>query len=284
MSRTVYVNGEFLAEEAAKISVFDRGFLFADGVYEVSSVIGGKLIDNAAHLARLERSCKALAIDLPASGDEITAIQKELIAKNHLDEGVVYLQVTRGAADRDFPFPKAAKPSLVMFTQVKNLVASKAAETGIRVITTPDLRWGRCDIKTVQLLGAVLAKQAAADAGVDDAWFVDADGDVTEGSSNNAYIVKDGRIITRALSTALLPGITRASVVKLAAETGMAIEERPFTVAEAQGADEAFITSATTFVTPVIRIDGAKVGAGTPGPVARRLREIYIDHAVKTAV
>ncbi|WP_308911550.1 D-amino-acid transaminase [Pseudokordiimonas caeni] len=284
MSRTVYVNGEFLAEEAAKISVFDRGFLFADGVYEVSSVIGGKLIDNAAHLARLARSCKALSIDLPASGDEITAIQKELIAKNSLTEGVVYLQVTRGAADRDFPFPKAAKPSLVMFTQVKSLVASKAAETGIRVITTPDLRWGRCDIKTVQLLGAVLAKQAAADAGVDDAWFVDADGNVTEGSSNNAYIVKDGRIITRALSTALLPGITRASVVTLAAETGMTIEERPFTVDEAQGADEAFITSATTFVTPVIRIDSAKVGAGAPGPVARRLREIYINHAIETAV
>ncbi len=279
MSRIVYVNGEYLAEEDAKISVFDRGFLFADGVYEVSSVLDGKPIDNAAHIARMHRSLGELKIDAPCPDEELLEVQADLIARNDLTEGVVYWQVTRGAADRDFNFPDSATPSLVMFTQVKNLSASLLAARGATVISLPDLRWVRRDIKTVQLLAPSLAKQAAKEAGADDAWLVE-DGFVTEGSSNNAYIVtREGTIVTRNLSNAILHGITRAAVLKLAEEAQMRIEERPFTIAEAQQAAEAFFTSASSFVTPVVKIDGAVIGEGAPGPVAGRLREIYIAEA-----
>jgi len=280
MPRTVYVNGAYLHEDEAKISVFDRGFVFADGVYEVSSVLDGLLVDNAAHLARLQRSMDALQMAAPASGAEITAIMKKLIKINDLSEGLVYLQVTRGAADRDFPFPRQATPTLVIFTQEKNLRDNKGGTQGIRVISVDDIRWGRRDIKTVQLLASVLAKQAALEAGADDAWLV-MDGLVTEGSSNNAYIVKDGKIITRKLSSDILHGITRKAVLALASEASIPVEERSFTIAEAQTADEAFVTSASTFVFPVVEIDGVRVAQGTPGPLARRLREIYIENALE---
>ncbi|MDR0810311.1 MAG: D-amino-acid transaminase [Gemmobacter sp.] len=286
MSRTVYVNGDYLPEQEAKISVFDRGFLMADGVYEVTSVLGGRLIDFAGHCARLARSLGELEIRNPHSNDEWLAIHRELVARNGVEDGLVYLQVTRGnPGDRDFAFPPTdTPPTVVLFTQSKpGMAEAPAAKAGWKVISVPDIRWGRRDIKTVQLLYPSMAKMAAKAAGADDAWLVE-DGCVTEGSSNNAYIVKGGRIITRALSNDILHGITRAAVLRLAAEAQMEVEERNFTIAEAQGADEAFITSASAFVMPVVEVDGAPVGSGQVGPVATRLREIYIDEMRKKAV
>ncbi len=284
MSRIVYVNGDYLPAAQAKISVFDRGFLMADAVYEVSAVIDGRLVDYPGHMARLHRSLEALKMAAPVADAELLEIHRELIRRNGLTEGLVYLQVTRGAADRDFVWPKDATPSLVLFTQARSLAEDARAATGIRVVSVPDLRWGRRDIKTVQLLYPSYAKMEAKAKGADDAWLVE-DGMVTEGTSNNAYIVtRGGTIVTRNLSHDILHGITRASVLKLAAEAQMKIEERPFTIAEAQDAAEAFITAASTFVCPVIEVDGAKVGDGKPGPVARRLREIYLANARATAV
>ena len=279
MSRIVYVNGQFVPEAEARVSVFDRGFLFGDGVYEVSSVLGGGLVDNAAHLARLERSLGELGMDAPVTPEEIVRAQKELVARNELDEGIVYLQITRGPADRDFAYPAEPKPTLVMFTQKKPLVDNPLAARGITVITAPELRWRRCDIKTVGLLAASMAKQAALDAGADDAWMVE-DGFVTEGSSNNAWIVTGaGVVVTRNLGNEILHGITRTAVLRLAREHQAAVEERPFSVEEAKGAAEAFITSASSFVIPVIGIDGETIGDGRPGPVTNRLREVYIEAA-----
>jgi D-alanine transaminase len=278
MSRIVYVDGQFLPEEDAKISVFDRSFLFADGVYEVTSVLDGRMIDNDAHLARLRRSLSELKLDFPMSDAEIAAAQRETIDRNDLVEGALYLQVSRGAADRDFAFPKSPKPVLVMFTQTRKLVDNPAAAKGISVVTVPDIRWRRRDIKTVQLLYPSMAKQQALDAGADDAWLVE-DGFVTEGTSNNAWIVKGGKLITRQLSSDILHGITRAAALRLANEDSVEIEERPFTVDEALEADEAFVTSATTFVMPVVRIDGRSVGNGNPGSVTLRLRQLYVDLA-----
>ncbi|MEE4118605.1 MAG: D-amino-acid transaminase [Paracoccaceae bacterium] len=283
MGRTVYVNGEYVPEEEARVSVFDRGFLFADGVYEVTSVIGGRLVDFDGHAKRLWRSLGELDMAAPVDEDELLAIHRELVARNGLDEGLIYLQVTRGAADRDFAWPEGAAPTLVLFTQAKGIVDSPAAEHGIRVISIPDRRWGRRDIKTVQLLYPSMGKMMAKAAGVDDAWMVE-DGAVTEGTSNNAYIVTEGKIVTRHLGEEILHGITRAAVLRFAREAQMEVEERAFTLDEAKAADEAFVTSASTFVTPVVEIDGAAVGTGAPGPVARRLREIYLDESVKAAV
>ncbi|TVQ55747.1 MAG: D-amino-acid transaminase [Rhodobacteraceae bacterium] len=283
MSRIVYVNGDFVPEEAAKVSIFDRGFLFADGVYEVTPILHGKLIENAGHMARLERSMRELQMPPPCPVEEIAALMKELVARNDVYEGMVYVQVTRGAADRDFAFPEDATPTLVMFTQERKIEDTDSSRLGIRVISTPDWRWARRDIKTVQLLAPSLMKMRAKAAGAHDAWMVQ-DGFVTEGTSNNAYIVtKDGTIVTRHLSTEILHGITRASVLRLAAEAQMKVEERPFTIAEAQEAAEAFMTAASAFVTPVVEIDGVTLGDGKPGPVARRLREIYIATALEHA-
>ncbi len=284
MSRTVFVNGAYVPEDQARVSVFDRGFLFADGVYEVVSVLGSRLVDFDGHIARLRRSLGELAMGMPMSEADLLAMHRELVARNGLDEGMVYMQVTRGAADRDFIFPPEDTPqSVVAFTQAAPLVDRASARTGIRVITVPDIRWSRRDIKTVQLLAPSLCKMAAKKAGADDAWMVE-DGMVTEGTSNNAYIVEGGAIITRDLSESILHGITRAAVLRLAREAQMRIEERAFTVEEAKAADEAFVTSASTFVTPVIEIDGLPVGSGAPGPIAARLREIYIADARASAV
>ncbi|MEO9780838.1 MAG: D-amino-acid transaminase [Sedimentitalea sp.] len=285
--RTVYVNGEYLPENEAKISIFDRGFLMADGVYEVTSVLDGKLIDFAGHATRLERSLGELEMANPVSQDELLTIHRELVERNGIDQGMIYLQITRGApADRDFAFPDPDETpsSIVLFTQNKpNLADNPVAKKGIKVISIEDVRWGRRDIKTVQLLYPSMGKMMAKKAGVDDAWLVE-DGFVTEGTSNNAYIVKDGKIITRECSHDILHGITRAAVLRFAAEAQMQVEERNFTVAEAQAADEAFITSASTFVMPVVEIDGSELGDGTPGPVAVRLREIYLEESRKVAV
>ena len=279
MSRIVYVNGEFVPEEDAKVSIFDRGFLFADAVYEVSAVVDGKLIDNAGHLARLQRSLSELKMPAPCSNEEIEAAQLELLKRNNLTEGVIYLQVSRGAADRDFNFPKDPKPTLIMFTQVKQLVDNPGAKNGISVITVPDIRWQRRDIKTVALLAASMAKQAATEAGAGDAWLVE-DGYVTEGSSNNAFIVtEDGTIVTRQLGTEILHGITRKAVMALAKQENLKIEERAFTPDEAYEAREAFSTSASGFVTPVVKIDDHILGNGVPGPIAEKLRGLYLKLA-----
>ncbi len=286
MSRTVYLNGDYLPEEDAKISIFDRSFLMADGVYEVTSVLGGKLIDFAGHAKRLERSLGELEMQKPDGFDDLLEIHRELVRLNDIDEGMIYLQVSRGSAgDRDFAYPSAdVKPTLVLFTQNKpGLADSPKAKEGMKVISIEDQRWGRRDIKTVQLLFPSMGKMMAKAAGCDDAWMVE-DGHVTEGTSNNAYLVKGNTIITRHLGTEILHGITRAAVLRFAKEAQMKVEERSFTIEEAQGADEAFVTSASTFVMPVVEIDGAAVGTGTPGPVAARLRDIYLDESRKAAV
>ncbi len=286
MSRTVYVNGEYLPEEDAKISVFDRSFLMADGVYEVTSVLGGKLIDFDGHAKRLERSLNELDMQKPEAFDDLLEIHRELVRVNEIEDGMIYLQVSRGSAgDRDFAYPSAdVKPTLVLFTQNKpGMADSPMAKTGMKIISIADQRWGRRDIKTVQLLYPSMGKMMAKAAGCDDAWMVE-DGAVTEGTSNNAYIVKGDTIITRHLGTEILHGITRAAVLRFAREAQMKVEERSFTIEEAQDADEAFITSASTFVMPVVEIDGASIGTGTPGSVATRLREIYLDESRKAAI
>ncbi|MEX2519939.1 MAG: D-amino-acid transaminase [Paracoccaceae bacterium] len=283
MSRTVYVNGEYAPEEDAKISVFDRAFLMADGVYEVTTVLDGKLLDFAGHIARLHRSLTELRMKPACDDDELLAIHRELVSRNNLENGLVYLQITRGAADRDFVWPENVEPGIVLFTQSKNHLEAPTAKTGLKVITVEDQRWARRDIKTVQLLFPSFAKMEAKAAGKDDAWLV-TDGEVNEGTSNNTYIVKNGVIITRDLSNNILHGITRAAVLRFAKEAQMKVEERAFTVEEAKVADEAFCTSAGAFVTAIVEIDGETIGAGTPGPIAQRLREIYIEESRKTAI
>ncbi|MEM6324817.1 MAG: D-amino-acid transaminase [Pseudomonadota bacterium] len=283
--RTVYVNGEYLPEDQAKVSIFDRGFLFADGVYEVTSVLDGKLIDFKAHATRLERSLGELEMANPVSQDELLDIHRELVTRNDIEDGLVYLQITRGAADRDFLYPSEDTPgSIVLFTQAKpGLANSPAAKRGIKVISIPDARWDRRDIKTVQLLYPSMGKMMAKAEGADDAWMIQ-DGTVTEGTSNNAYIVKGRRIITRALSNDILHGITRAAVLRFADEAQMEVEERAFTIEEAKDADEAFVTSASTFVMPVVEVDKTPIGTGSPGPIAARLREIYLEESRRASI
>ncbi len=283
MSRIVYVNGEYVPEAEAKISVFDRGFLMADGVYEVTSVIDGKLVDYAGHVARLHRSLSELKMKPACTDDELLEIHRQMVERNALENGMIYLQVTRGAADRDFAWPKDATPGIVLFTQAKDLVNAPAAKTGLKVVTVEDQRWARRDIKTVQLLFPSFAKMEAKAQGKDDAWLV-TDGMVNEGTSNNAWIVKGGTIVTRHLGNEILHGITRAAVIRFAKEAQMKVEERAFSIEEAKAADEAFCTAASAFVTPVVEIDGAAIGGGVPGPIATRLREIYIEESRKMAI
>ncbi|MBB1272106.1 D-amino-acid transaminase [Psychromonas sp. SR45-3] len=284
MERIVYLDGQFINESEAKVSIFDRGFLFGDAVYEVTAVLDGKLVDNDGHMVRLQRSCNELQISLPVTTEEITKIQKSLIVKNNLNEGGIYLQVSRGSAgDRDFDYPAGVKPTLVLFTQARSLLDTPKAVKGMKVITIEDIRWKRRDIKTVCLLAPCMAKKAATDAKVDDAWLVE-DGYITEGSSNNAYIVtQEGVLVTRPLSNDILHGITRKALLTLAKKEKITIEERLFSVTEAHQASEAFVSSATTFVWPVVEIDGRTIGTGTPGIVANKLRKIYIELAKETA-
>ncbi len=286
MSRIVYVNGQYLPEDEARVSVFDRGFLMADGVYEVTSVLDGRLVDFPGHTARLRRSLSELDMPSPGTDEDLLAIHRELVARNGIEHGMVYLQVTRGAPpERDFAYPDpATPPTLVLFTQSKpGLIDNPLARTGMSVVTIPDQRWARRDIKTVQLLYPSMGKMMAKAQGADDAWMVE-DGHVTEGTSNNAYIVKGDTVVTRDLGPQILSGITRAAVLRFARESQMRVEERPFTLEEALAADEAFITSATTFVLPVVRLDGEVIGEGRPGPVAARLREIYLSEARRAAI
>jgi len=276
-----YVNGEFAPLSEARVSILDRGFLFADGVYEVAAVLEGRLVDNRAHLERLKRSLAALTISAPLSAAELEKVQEELIVRNRLEEGIVYIQVTRGAGPRDFSFPRDAAPTLVMFTQRKNILNAPNVATGIAVKTLPDIRWAWRHIKSVALLPQVLAKQAAVAEGRQEAWMYDEAGLVTEGASSTAFIVtKEGRVTTRPNSSAILPGCTRQIILGLAKGAGLAIEERSFSVEEALGAAEAFVSSASTFVLPVVSIDGRTVGAGVPGETAKRLRKLYVDFAL----
>lgn len=282
--RTVYVNGSFVPESEGKVSIFDRGLLFADAVYEVWSVLDGKLLDVEAHFTRLRRSLRELDFDLPAGDDELLEVVQEVVKRNDMTEGVVYLQVTRGAADRDFLPPSDPSPTVFLFPQERPVVDTATARDGLKVITVPDLRWHRRDIKTVGLLASCMAKSAAKRAGADDAWMVE-NGYITEGTSNNAYIVtEDGAIVTRPLSNDILAGCTRAALLRLAEENSMRIEERAFTVEEAKEAAEAFITSASNLVTGVVQIDDRILSNGSPGPLTRRLRDIYLDMARATSV
>ena len=282
MSRTVYVNGMFVPEEQAKISVFDRGFIFGDGVYEVVPVISGKLVDKQYFLERLNRSLDELSIAWPCTKQEYMEVMEQLVESNQLTEGIVYSQVTRGIADRDFPFPENVSPSFVAFTSSMELLDNPLVKSGIHVITTPDLRWRRRDIKSVNLLGQVLAKQDAITRGGHEGWMVE-DRIVTEGVSSSAYIVKNATIITRPLSNAILPGIRRRTLLEIASNVGIDVEERIFTIEEALAADEAFISSATTMTLGVVSIDGHQIGNGTPGPVTIRLRELYKARVLKEA-
>ena len=279
MARVIYLNGAFVEECDAKISVFDRGFLFGDGIYEVSAVLNGRLVDNDLHLARLERSVKEIGIPLPASLSDIRDAQAELIRRNALHEGVIYMQVTRGEAERDFVYADNMRPNFVMLTQTKNLANAPSVLHGVRVDVAADTRWARRDIKTVMLLAQVLAKKQAKAKGYHEVWLVE-DGFVTEGGSSTAFIItKDNVLVTRPNSPAILPGCTRRAVLQIAEEQNLIIDERLFTVDEAKGAKEAFLTSASSFVTPIIGIEDHTIGDGKPGPITRRLQEVYLDLA-----
>ena len=287
MSRVAYVDGRYTPHARASVHVEDRGFQFADAVYEVWAVLGGKLAECEGHLDRLERSLRELRIASPMSRSSLVVVLREVVRRNRVREGIVYLQVSRGVARRDHAFPSAdVRPTVVITARSLDPVSIEAkAQAGVSVITTPESRWGRCDIKTTGLLPNALAKEAARQAGAYEAWFVDAQGFVTEGASTNAWIVTaDGALVTRDTGANILRGITRASVLTLAAELQLRIEERPFTPQEALGASEAFITAASAFVSPVVRIDGAPVGSGAVGPVAKRLRALYLETARATAV
>lgn len=279
MSRIAYVNGRYVPHWAAQVHVEDRGYQFADGVYEVTAVTDGRLVDNGPHMERLDRSLRELGIAWPMSPAALTQVQGEVIRRNRVREGIVYLQVTRGVARRDHAFPLRAAPSLVVTARHAGPPKAGLLDKGVKVILQKDIRWGRCDIKSVALLPNVLAKQAAREAGAFEAWLVDDDGFVTEGSSTNAWIVdRAGNLVTRHLENAILSGVTRRILVELAAAEGHKIVERPFAPAEAMAAPEAFLTSTTSFVMPVVQIDGTPVGAGIPGPVTRRLRALYEAH------
>jgi D-alanine transaminase len=279
MERIAWLNGDFVPLAEAKVSAQDRGFLFADGIYEFTAVLDGKLVDSEAHLARFERSAAGLDLKLPISTTEIEAAQRALIARNGLDQGGIYFQLTGGPAERDFLAP-STDPTLFMFTQAGDVLDRPAAKTGIAVKTIADPRWARRDIKSIMLLGQVLAKREAAAAGAQEAWLVDGDGFITEGASSSALIVAaNGALVTRPNSQAILPGCTRKAVLAIAERDAVKVEERLFTVAEALAANEAILTSASNFVLPVVTIDGQPIGDGKPGPIARRLRELYIEAA-----
>ena len=285
----VYVNGAYSSAEEARVSPFDRAYLFGDGVYEVVSVLDGKLVDFAAHIARLDKSLSALSIPKPLGDAAILEMMRRLTRENNVTEGLIYMQISRGVAPRSFDWPEQPTPSLFAFAQKKSVIDSPAAAQGVSVAFGEDRRWKRRDIKTINLLPASWAKAEAAAKGADDVWMVEPGPDgrdyVTEGSSNNAYIVDQaGQVITRNLSSDILHGVTRATALAEAANAGIELVERPFTPEEALAAREAFVTSATAFVTPVVRIEDRMVGDGLPGPITRRIRDLYIDAARSTAM
>ncbi|MEH3127566.1 D-amino-acid transaminase [Agrobacterium cavarae] len=284
MDRTVYLNGAWVAEGDAKVSVFDRGFLFADAIYEVTAIIHGKLVDYPGHLARLKRSLDALGIAKPVAEAELLDLHKEIARRNGIEDGLIYLQVSRGVQDRDFVFPEAMEPTFVMFTQTKKVLDNPKWKTGLSVKTVPEGRWSDRQIKTVQLLYSSLRKTEANRQGYDDVLFVE-NGHITEASSANFHIVtQEGVLVTRDLSNALLHGITRGSILHLARQADLKVEERAFTPEEAKAASEAFVTSATSFVTPVVRMDGVTIGNGEVGPISRRLLDIYIREQLSAGI
>lgn len=276
--RTCWLNGSFLPEDQAHVSIFDRGVLFGDGVYEVAAVVNGRLLDADRHLVRLERSQRELRLPAPKTTAEWLPIMQELATVNAIDEGLVYLQVTRGAAERDFAFPTTVTPTAFAFARPKRLTDDPNAD-GIRVVAVPDIRWQRCDIKSTAMLAQVLAKQAAREAGAFEAMMHE-DGLVTEGGSSNLWIVRDGTAYTRPISHDILAGITRREVMQeVAADVGVPVIERAFTVDQAKAADECFLTSATSFVLPITQIDDRQVRDGRPGPITQRLRDGYVERA-----
>lgn len=276
MSRIAYVNGRYRPLAEASVSVEDRGFQFADGVYEVCEVREGRLVDESRHLARLERSLDKLAMVSPMAMRPLRIIMREVVRRNRIRNGLLYMQITRGAAPRAHAFPPPDTPPTIVVTARPSTVTS-AAKDGISVITVPETRWARVDIKTVSLLPNALAKQAAIEAGAQEAWFVGRDGLVNEGASSNAWIVRDGAVVTAPASAQILEGITRAVVIETAQQLGLELKEQRFSVADALSADEAFVTSATANVTPVTRIDGKTIGSGAPGKVALTLRHALLE-------
>jgi D-alanine transaminase len=284
MSRIAYVAGQYLPHRQAAVHIEDRGYQFGDGVYEVIAVTGGHLIDKERHLARLNRSLTELRINAPMNDSALKIVIREVIRRNGVDTGIVYLQVTRGVAPREHAFPKAAKPVLVVTSRRSRPPDPRLGQEGIAVITIPDIRWQRCDIKSIALVANVLGKQQAREATAYEAWQVDREGQVTEGTSTNAWIVTtDDSVITRAADHAILNGVTRAAILDIIQREGYRLVERPFTVTEARAAREAFLTSTTADLLPVVRIDGASVANGKPGPLSRKLREAYFRHAAAAA-
>lgn len=279
MSRIVYVNGAYVPEEDAKVSVFDRAFLFGDAVYEVTAVLDGRLVDFEPHLERLDRSLSEIALAPPLNHADLRALHEELIRRNNVEEGIVYLEISRGSAERDFAYPDGAAPTVVAFTQSRPMIANPYAETGVKVVTIPDLRWKRRDIKSTSMLAQTMGKQDAKLKGAYEGWMVE-NGFVTEGTSSSAFILDaQGVIRTQPLGHQILPGVTRRAILRLAALEGVNLQERPFSVAEALGAREAFMTAASAFVLPVVEIDGIGIGDGSPGPIARKFRSLYIEEA-----
>lgn len=282
--RTIHLDGEWLPEDQAKVSVFDRGFLFADAVYEVTALAKGKLIDLEFHMARLERSLASLGISMPMATGDLIELHKEICVRNGLSDGLVYLQVTRGVQDRNFVVADDLRPTVMLFTQAKRVLENPRWATGISVRTVPDGRWANRHIKTVQLLYSSMAKTEAVRDGFDDALFVE-NGLITESCSANFHIVqRDGTLVTRELSDALLHGVTRANILDIARADAIPTEQRAFSVVEAQQASEAFITDSGGLVTPVVSIDRVQVGEGVPGPVTQRLRQLYIDQKLQSGI
>lgn len=280
MSRVAYVDGQYVPHRSAMVHIEDRGYQFSDGVYEVLAVVGGRLVDEELHLARLARSLAELRIAAPVSNAALKIIMGELVRRNGVGDGILYLQITRGGAPRDHAFPKSAKPVLVLTSRRRKPADPRIGEAGIAVITIPDIRWRRCDIKSIALLPNVLGKQLAKEAGAFEAWQVDDQGCVTEGTSTNAWIVTaDHAVVTRRADHSILAGVTRLAVLDIIRREGYRFIERPFTVAEAKAASEAFLTSTTVDLLPVVRIDNEPVGDGAPGPLSRKLRESYLAHA-----
>jgi D-alanine transaminase len=280
MAKLAYVNGRYLPHGSAAVHIEDRGYQFADGVYEVVTILGGRMIDEEPHLDRLERSLRELEIAMPMSRPVLKMVMRELVRRNGVRSGLLYMQITRGVSPRDHKYPDPSlPPSVVMTTRKGDYANSAKFADGVKVITIPDIRWERCDIKTVSLLPNCIGKTQAARAGAYEAWQVDADGMVTEGTSSNAWIVtKDGTLVTRPATHAILNGITRLSILRLAGEEGIPFEERPFSVEEARSAREAFTSSATSFATPVVQIDDTVIANGKPGSLSRRVFETYMDY------
>jgi D-alanine transaminase len=281
MSRIAYVAGHYVPHRQAAVHIEDRGYQFADGVYEVISVVGGHLVDEAPHLLRLHRSLSELRIAFPMPDAALKIVLREVIRRNGVETGIVYIQVTRGVARRDHAFPKAARPILVVTSRRTKAPDPKLGRDGIAVIAIPDIRWQRCDIKSVALIANVLGKQQAREASAYEAWMVNRDGQVTEGTSTNAWIVTAAaEVVTRATDNAILNGVTRGAVIDIIHRAGYRLVERPFSLEEAKAAREAFLTSTTADLLPVVRIDGAPVADGRPGPLSQKLRDAYLAHTV----